>query len=87
MCLRANSKSLAEHQVSGIEKLLYRKDNGMILGAQIVGVNADGLIQQIANSMAANQTVTQMAFAVHTHPTLSEIVLDAYKGAAGLLAH
>ena len=79
---RANAKALAEAEGDGLMKLLFRRDNGCVLGAQIYGLHAGDLIQEVANAMAAGQSVQQLSRAVHTHPTLSEVVEVAYKQAA-----
>ncbi|MCY3654823.1 MAG: FAD-dependent oxidoreductase, partial [Cyanobacteria bacterium MAG IRC1_bin_28] len=83
---RANAKALAEAEGDGLMKLLFRRDNGRVLGAQIYGLHAGDLIQEVANAMAAGQSVQQLSRAVHTHPTLSEVVEVAYKQAAAALS-
>jgi dihydrolipoamide dehydrogenase len=83
---KANSKALAELESDGLLKLLFRKDNGEVLGAHLYGLHAADLIQEIANAIARRQGVRQLASEVHTHPTLSEVVEVAYKQAALALA-
>lgn len=83
---RANAKALAEAEGDGLMKLLFRQDNGRVLGAQIYGLHAGDLIQEVANAMTAGQSVQQLSRAVHTHPTLSEVVEVAYKQAAATLS-
>ena len=79
---KANSKALAELESDGMLKLIFNKDSGKVLGAHIFGLHAADLIQEIANAIARNQDVTQLATEIHTHPTLSEVVEVAYKQAA-----
>ncbi|MFZ4803309.1 MAG: dihydrolipoyl dehydrogenase [Synechococcus lacustris] len=79
---KANSKALAELESDGLMKLLFRKDNGEVLGAHIYGLHAADLIQEVANAIARRQSVRTLAYEVHTHPTLSEVVEVAYKQAA-----
>jgi dihydrolipoamide dehydrogenase len=83
---KANSKALAELESDGLMKLLFRKDNGEVLGAHIYGLHAADLIQEVANAVAARRSVLSLAFEVHTHPTLSEVVEVAYKQAAHSLS-
>ena len=83
---KANSKALAELESDGLMKLLFRKDNGEVLGAHIYGLHAADLIQEVANAVARRQSVAQLVTEVHTHPTLSEVVEVAYKQAAKQLA-
>ncbi len=83
---KANSKALAELEGDGLMKLLFRKDTGEVLGAHIFGLHAADLIQEVANAVARRQSVRELAYEVHTHPTLSEVVESAYKQAAHALA-
>lgn len=78
---KANSKALAEGETDGIAKLIYRKDTGEVLGAHIFGLHAADLIQEVANAIAQKQPIQTLAFQVHTHPTLTEVVDEAYKRA------
>ena len=79
---KGNAKAIAEGEVEGIAKLIYRSDTGEVLGAHIIGLHAADLIQEAANAIANRQSVRSLAFLVHTHPTLSEILDEAYKRAA-----
>ncbi|MGB6015978.1 MAG: dihydrolipoyl dehydrogenase [Nodosilinea sp.] len=78
---KGNSKALAEGESDGLAKVIYRKDTGEILGAHIIGMHAADLIQEAANAIANGQTVTDLSFCVHTHPTLSEVLDEAFKRA------
>lgn len=78
---KGNSKALAEGESDGLAKVIYRKDTGEILGAHIIGLHASDLIQEAANAIAQGQTVTDLSFCVHTHPTLSEVLDEAFKRA------
>lgn len=79
---KGNAKALAEGESEGIAKIVYRKDNGEVLGVHIIGLHAADLIQEAANAIAKRESVNSLAFSVHTHPTLSEILDEAYKRAA-----
>nr|WP_239125023.1 dihydrolipoyl dehydrogenase [Leptolyngbya sp. CCY15150] len=76
---KGNSKAIAEGETEGIAKVIYRKDTGELLGAHIIGLHAADLIQEAANAIANRQSVHDLAFLVHTHPTLSEVLDEAYK--------
>jgi dihydrolipoamide dehydrogenase len=78
---KANSKALAEKEGEGIAKLIYRKDTGEILGVHIFGLHAADLIHEASNAVATGQTVTDIKFNVHAHPTLSEVLDEVFKGA------
>ncbi|MGB3293143.1 MAG: dihydrolipoyl dehydrogenase [Phormidesmis sp.] len=78
---KANSKALAEGETEGLAKVIYRKDTGEVLGVHIMGLHAADLIQEAANAIAQKQSVTELSKFVHTHPTLSEVLDEAYKRA------
>jgi dihydrolipoamide dehydrogenase len=78
---KANSKAIAEGETDGITKVIYRKDTGELLGVHILGIHASDLIQEAANAIAERQSVDRLAFHVHAHPTLSEVVEEAYRRA------
>ena len=73
---------MAELESDGLLKLIFNKDNGVVLGAHIYGLHAADLIQEISNAISRNQDVIELSKEVHTHPTLSEVVEGAYKQAA-----
>lgn len=74
---RANGKSLALGEPDGICKLLFRKDDGRLIGAHIMGVEAADLAQQCADMMNANVTLDGMKDIIFGHPTVSEVIISA----------
>lgn len=84
---RANSKALAELEGNGMAKVLYNKDTGKVVAVHIIGIHAADLIQECANAVAAGTTVQELSMMVHTHPTLCEVLDEAFKGAVGMSAH
>lgn len=81
---KGNSKALAEGETEGLAKVIYRQDNGEILGVHILGIHAADLIHEAAYAIAHRQSVRELAFLVHTHPTVSEVLDEAYKKAIAL---
>jgi dihydrolipoamide dehydrogenase len=79
---KGNSKALAEGETDGIAKIIYREDTGEVLGAHIIGLHAADLIHEASNAIAQAATVQTLSHFVHTHPTLSEVLDEAYKRAA-----
>lgn len=84
---KGNSKAIAEGETDGTAKVIYRKDTGELLGVHIFGLHASDLIQEAANAIAQRESVNNLAFRVHTHPTLSEVLDEAFKRAAGAGSH
>ncbi len=80
---KGNSKAIAEGETDGLAKIIYREDTGELLGVHIFGLHAADLIHEAANAIASRQSIHDLAFLVHAHPTLSEVLDEAYKRAAG----
>ncbi|HEY9698442.1 MAG TPA: dihydrolipoyl dehydrogenase [Trichocoleus sp.] len=78
---KGNSKAIAEGETDGLAKIIYRDDTGELLGVHILGLHASDLIQEAANAIAERRSVRELAFNVHTHPTLSEVLDEAFKRA------
>ncbi|MBW4507178.1 MAG: dihydrolipoyl dehydrogenase [Scytonematopsis contorta HA4267-MV1] len=79
---KGNSKALAEGDVDGMAKVVYRKDTGEVLGVHIFGIHASDIIHEASFAIANRQSVYTLAHLVHAHPTLSEVLDEAYKRAA-----
>ena len=78
---KGNSKALAENETDGMTKVIYRKDTGEVLGVHIFGLHASDLIHEAAAAVANRQSIQTLAYLVHAHPTLSEVLDEAYKRA------
>jgi dihydrolipoamide dehydrogenase len=78
---KGNSKAIAEGEADGMAKVIYRKDTGEVLGVHILGIHASDLIHEASNAIALRQSVNTLAYLVHAHPTLSEVLDEAYKRA------
>jgi dihydrolipoamide dehydrogenase len=78
---KGNSKALAENEADGMAKVVYRKDTGEVLGVHIFGMHAADLIHEASAAIANHQAVQDLAHLVHAHPTLSEVLDEAYKRA------
>jgi dihydrolipoamide dehydrogenase len=81
---KGNSKAIAEGEADGMAKVIYRKDTGEVLGTHIIGLHAADLIHEASNAIAQRNSVQNLATYVHAHPTLSEVLDEAYKRAAGV---
>ncbi|KAJ8444993.1 hypothetical protein Cgig2_029187 [Carnegiea gigantea] len=91
---KANTKALAENEGEGLAKetksldssvvrdyIWERPDNGEILGVHIFGLHAADLIHEASNAIAMGTPIQDIKFAVHAHPTLSEVLDELYKAA------
>ena len=79
---KGNSKALAAVEGDGMGKLIYRKDTGEILGVHLIGLHAADLIHEFSNAVAMKQTVQDLKFNVHAHPTVSEVVEELIRHAS-----
>ena len=79
---KGNSKAIAEGETDGLAKIIYREDTGELLGVHIIGIHASDLIHEASAAIRDRATVQKLATIVHAHPTLSEVLDEAYKRAA-----
>ncbi|PAT01289.1 dihydrolipoyl dehydrogenase [Candidatus Izimaplasma bacterium ZiA1] len=78
--LSANGKALAEGDSDGFIKIIADKEYGELLGMHILASNATDMIAEAVTTMELEGTVYELARAIHPHPTLSEIVVEAAHG-------
>jgi len=72
-----NGRALALHATEGFVKLVARKEDGLLIGAQIVGTGASNMIAEIALAIEAGMTAEDIALTIHAHPTLGEMTMEA----------
>jgi pyruvate/2-oxoglutarate dehydrogenase complex dihydrolipoamide dehydrogenase (E3) component len=61
-------------EIQGFMKVVVDADTNRLLGAAILGLNGDEVVQSLLDVMAANQPYTVISRAVHIHPTVTELV-------------
>lgn len=83
----ANGRALALNETDGFLKLVLTKDDGVIIGAQIVGPNASDMIAELGLAIEAGMTAEDIAMTIHAHPTLGEITMEAAEVALGNPIH
>ena len=83
----ANGKALALGEREGLVKLIADAEHGEILGVHIVGPNATELIVECGVAMTLEATHRELGATVHPHPTLSEAIMEAARGAGGWAIH
>ncbi len=79
--LAAVGKALADGEREGFIKLIVDKKYLEVVGAHIYAYNATELISEFSVAMEAEATAYEIAHAIHPHPTLSELNLEAALGA------
>jgi dihydrolipoamide dehydrogenase len=83
----ANGRALALDSADGFLKLVTRKEDGLVIGAQIVGTNASDMIAELGLAIEAGMTAEDIAMTIHAHPTLGEISMEAAEVAIGSPIH
>lgn len=83
----ANGRALALNETDGFMKLVTRKEDGLVIGAQIVGPNASDMIAELGLAIEAGMTAEDIAMTIHAHPTLGEITMEAAEVAIGSPIH
>jgi pyruvate/2-oxoglutarate dehydrogenase complex dihydrolipoamide dehydrogenase (E3) component len=66
------SRAKEEGEVHGLIKLLVDEEGDRFLGASIVGINADEIVQTIGQLMATNSSWRNVRDALPIHPTVTE---------------
>jgi dihydrolipoamide dehydrogenase len=72
---------------TGMVKVVGERKYGELLGGHMVGMRATELIQELVNVRALEGGYPEVARIIHGHPTLSEAVMEAGRGADGWLIH
>jgi dihydrolipoamide dehydrogenase len=83
----ANGRALSMNETDGFMKLITRKEDGLVLGAQIAGGNASDMIAELGLAIEAGMTAEDIAMTIHAHPTFGEISMEAAEVAIGLPVH
>ncbi|GEN30575.1 dihydrolipoamide dehydrogenase [Cerasibacillus quisquiliarum] len=83
----ANGRALSMNSTDGFLKLVTRKEDGLVIGAQIAGPNASDMIAELGLAVEAGMTAEDIALTIHAHPTLGEIAMEAADIAIGKPTH
>lgn len=73
----ANGRAVTLNATEGFVKLVARKEDNMLIGAQIVGAGASDMIAEMSLAIEKGMTTEDIALTIHAHPTLSEITKEA----------
>ncbi|QSG01541.1 dihydrolipoyl dehydrogenase [Natranaeroarchaeum sulfidigenes] len=84
---RASGRALTTGETDGFVRLVADAEDGFVLGGQVVGPEASELIAEIGLAVEMAATVEDVASTIHTHPTLSESVMEAAENALGHAIH
>lgn len=77
----ANGKSVVERQERGFVKLVFRADDEVLIGAQLLCARATDLIAMLTMAAANGLTRSQLLRTMFPHPTFSESIAQAAQAA------
>lgn len=82
-----NGKSLIIGENQGFAKIVADKQTGEILGLQLICEHATEMIGEGLLAMKLESTLEEISDAIHPHPTVNEIIMEAAHDALGHCAH
>jgi dihydrolipoamide dehydrogenase len=80
-------RALTLNQKEGFMKIISNKKNNKILGVHCVGYNASDLIAEATLAIENELNVEDIVKTIHTHPTMSEIIMEAAEDVLGKSVH
>lgn len=81
----ASGRAMSLNETEGFIKIL--SDGERVIGVQIVGPEASELIGEATFALEMMASPEDVALTIHTHPTLGEGVMEAFKHALGEAVH
>ena len=85
--LSGNGRALSMDAGEGFVRLVTTKEDNVIVGAQVVGVNASEFIAELSIAVESGMNAEDIALTIHAHPTLGEIPMEAAEAALGRPIH
>ncbi|MFX1377157.1 MAG: dihydrolipoyl dehydrogenase [Promethearchaeota archaeon] len=79
------AKCMGEEQ--GFLMTIAEKDTSKIIGASCIGIEASELIAELALAIKHGLTIYDIVETIHSHPTISEMVLEGCEAAIGKAIH
>ncbi|WP_019242467.1 MULTISPECIES: dihydrolipoyl dehydrogenase [Bacillus] len=83
----ANGRALSLNEAEGFMKIVTRKEDGLVIGAQIAGPGASDMVSELGLAIEAGMTAEDIAMTIHAHPTLGEITMEAAEVVLGSPIH
>jgi dihydrolipoamide dehydrogenase len=85
--VRANGKASAMGEGEGIVKLVIDERYGELLGGHMIGPEVTELLGELTMTKLLEGTTLELGWAVHPHPSLSEMLKEAALDALGRAIH
>jgi dihydrolipoamide dehydrogenase len=87
MPMRASGRALTLGETDGFVRVVANGSTETILGAQLVCPDASELVAELALAIEMEASLDVVASTIHTHPTLTEAVMEAVANARGEAIH
>lgn len=84
---RAVGKAHVIGEIDGFVKLIVDKDNDILIGAHIIGPKSSELIHELALAIKFKIKTKELKDLIHSHPTLSECIGEAFADIHGDAIH
>lgn len=81
---KSNGRSLAHNETSGEVRVIKNKADDKVMGITIVGASATEMITAATALLGSRQEIAEVCFA---HPTVSEVLKEAWEDAFGISLH
>jgi dihydrolipoamide dehydrogenase len=85
--VQANGKALAMGETEGVVKLVIDGRYGELLGGHMIGPEVTELLGELSMTKLLEGTSLELGWAVHPHPSLSEMLKEAALSAQGRAIH
>lgn len=83
----ANGKALIQDAQGGFVKLIVAEPTAKVLGAHVFGADADHLIAPLTYLLSLNASIEAVQETIVAHPSIEELIHEAYLGIDGLAIH
>lgn len=71
-----NGRALSLNSPDGFVKIVANEENNLVLGCQIVGIEASNLIAELGLAIEMGATLEDISLTIHAHPTLGELISE-----------
>ena len=84
---RPNGKAMASGHQEGFVKVIFDAKYGEFLGMHMIGSHVTDMIHEGVVAINLEATLESLVMSIHAHPTMAEVVLEAFEDAEGHAIH
>jgi dihydrolipoamide dehydrogenase len=78
---------MASGHQDGFVKVIIDAKYGELLGLHMIGSHVTDMIHEGVVALNLEATLDSLLGSIHAHPTMAEVVLEAYEDAHGMAIH